>query len=176
MYFLRPCTHWNFYKQNIDYQPVILLNCPQYDDTYIILLTTLAFPCLLALLAKTKIIWAHYDEFSSTLNSFKTSPNLKNEYHGCPACYDWSLWLENSDHLGTLWRILIHLKSIQNITQSGECIPWLPCLLRPFLIYFFRAEARTQAPLIPGPRGEVGSPHCQAHSSHALPAFCITNC
>ena len=35
----------------------------------------------------------------------------------------------------------------------------------------FRAEARTQAPLIPGPRGEGGSPHCQAHSRMPYP-FC----
>ena len=39
------------------------------------------------------------------------------------------------------------------------------------LLSFFRAEARTQAPLIPGPRGEGGSPHCQAHSRMPYP-FC----
>ena len=41
---------------------------------------------------------------------------------------------------------------------------------------FLGAEARTQAPLVPGPQGEDGSPHCRAHSSHALPAYCIANC
>jgi hypothetical protein len=40
----------------------------------------------------------------------------------------------------------------------------------------FRAEARTRAPPIPGPRGEGVSPRCRAHSARALPAFCITNC
>jgi hypothetical protein len=26
----------------------------------------------------------------------------------------------------------------------------------------------TQAPLVPGPQGDNGSPHCQAHSSHGM--------
>ena len=38
-----------------------------------------------------------------------------------------------------------------------------------YFIFIFWAEARTQAPLIPGPRGEDDSPRCRAHSTHALP-------
>ena len=39
----------------------------------------------------------------------------------------------------------------------------------------FGPKPWTQAPLIPGPRREGDSPPCQAHSAHALPAFCIPN-
>ena len=39
----------------------------------------------------------------------------------------------------------------------------------------FRAEARTQAPPVPGHRGEGDSPHCRAHLSRALPALNVIN-
>ena len=58
--------------------------------------------------------------------------------------------------------------------ESGYVLA--PTMVNIQLLLYFRAGARTQAPLIPGPQGEDGSPHCRAHSSRALPAFCITNC
>ena len=40
---------------------------------------------------------------------------------------------------------------------------------------FWGPKTWTQAPLIPGPWREGDSPPCQAHSAHALPAFCKPN-
>ena len=42
-------------------------------------------------------------------------------------------------------------------------------------IFFFGPKPWIQAPLIPGARREGVSPPCQAHSAHALPAFCKPN-
>ena len=58
-----------------------------------------------------------------------------------------------SDHL------IVYMKPIDSINNNPAKI-----------------KKRTQAPLVPGPQGEVGSPLCRAHSMHALPDFCITNC
>ena len=54
---------------------------------------------------------------------------------------------------------------MQKFHQSNKRVVALKDLL------CFRAEARTQAPLIPGPRGEAGSPRCRAHSHVPYP-FC----